>query len=218
MRPVRPRALLFDWDNTLVDSWAAIRHALNVTLQAMGQDAWSIEETRARVRASVRDTFPRLFGARAAEATEIFYRTFEADHLENLRPRPGAQEMLEGLAEDRHLYLAVVSNKQGRLLRREARHLGWDRFFARLVGANDAARDKPAVEAVDLALEGAGLAAGPQVWFVGDTDIDMLCARNAACLPVLLRRAAPGEGEFGDAEPRLHLRSCAALSDAIRAM
>lgn len=214
----RPRALLFDWDNTLVDSWGAIRHALNVTLRAMGQEPWTIEQTRARVRASARDSFPRLFGQRAAEATEIFYRTVEADHLENLRPRPGAQEMLEGLAEDRHLYLAVVSNKQGRLLRREAVHLGWDRFFARLVGAGDAARDKPAVEAVDLVLRGSGLAAGPQIWFVGDTDIDMLCARNAGCLPVLLRSAEPDEGEFGDAEPRLHLRDCAALGDAIRAM
>ncbi len=218
MKLSRPRGLLFDWDNTLVDSWGAIRHALNVTLRAMGQDPWSIAQTRARVRASARDSFPRLFGARAAEATEIFYRTFEADHLENLHPRPGAQEMLASLAADRHLYLAVVSNKQGRLLRREAAHLGWDRFFARLVGANDAPRDKPAVEAVDLALRDSGLAPGPQVWFVGDTDIDMLCAHNAGCLPVLLRPAGPGEGEFGDAEPRLHLRDCAALGDALRVM
>ena len=25
----RPRAILFDWDNTLVDSWATIHEALN---------------------------------------------------------------------------------------------------------------------------------------------------------------------------------------------
>jgi phosphoglycolate phosphatase len=27
----RPRAILFDWDNTLVDSWAVIHEALVVT-------------------------------------------------------------------------------------------------------------------------------------------------------------------------------------------
>ena len=27
----RPRAILFDWDNTLVDSWVTIHEALNIT-------------------------------------------------------------------------------------------------------------------------------------------------------------------------------------------
>ena len=31
----RPRAILFDWDNTLVDSWATIHEALNVVMTAM---------------------------------------------------------------------------------------------------------------------------------------------------------------------------------------
>ena len=33
--PARPRALLLDWDNTLVDSWEGIRDALNTALVAM---------------------------------------------------------------------------------------------------------------------------------------------------------------------------------------
>ena len=30
-----PRAILFDWDNTLVDSWATIHEALNFVMAAM---------------------------------------------------------------------------------------------------------------------------------------------------------------------------------------
>lgn len=216
MTLARPRALLFDWDNTLVDTWHTIHRALTATFEAMGRTPWTLEQTRARVRASARDSFPLLFGARAAEAAEIFYGAFESEHLTALRARAGAEEMLRSLAADGGLYLGVVSNKQGRLLRQEAEHLAWTGFFARLVGAGDAARDKPAAEAVELALDGAGMAPGPDVWFVGDTDIDMLCARDAGCVPVLLRADAPADGEFSGIEPRLHAPSCAAFLETFR--
>lgn len=211
----RPKALLFDWDNTLVDSWALLHRSMNVTLAGMGEPAWSYEETRRRVRASARESFPQLFGERAEEAAALFYRTFEANHLEALRELPGAGGMLAELAKS-GFYLAVVSNKRGHILRKEVAYLEWDRHFRALVGANDAARDKPAVEVVDLALAGSGLAPGPEVWLIGDTDIDMTCAVNAGCVPVLLRPEPPVEGEFATAVPHLHLENCAALAQTLR--
>ena len=42
LRCVRPTAILFDWDNTLVDSWATIHEALNVVMAAMGKPLWSL--------------------------------------------------------------------------------------------------------------------------------------------------------------------------------
>ncbi len=218
MTLVRPRALLFDWDNTLIDSWGAIHHALKVTFEAMGRQPWTLDETRQRVRRSAREAFPELFGARAEEAAGIFYQAFESDHLETLEAREGAEALLRGLAESGGYYLAVVSNKRGDLLRREAARLGWDGFFERLVGANDAARDKPAVDAVEMALGDSGLAPGPEVWFVGDTDIDMLCAANAGCLPVLLRAEPPGAGEFAGSEPGVHVSGCVQLLETVRAI
>ncbi len=211
-----PRGLLFDWDNTLIDSWVPIHHALSVTMAAMGLEPWTLEEVRTRVRRSARDSFPDLFGAGAAEATEIFYRTFEADHLKHLRERPGAGAMLARLA-DAGYYLAVVSNKRGYLLRREAEALRWEAYFGNLVGANDAARDKPAVEAVRLAIGKSGLSLGPEIWFVGDTDIDMRCAHNAGCVPVLLRPEPPEAEEFGAAPPARHVASCMALTELLLA-
>ncbi|MEE8499356.1 MAG: HAD family hydrolase [Kiloniellales bacterium] len=215
---VRPRALLFDWDNTLVDTWGAIHHALTVTFEAMNREPWTLEETRQRVRRSAREAFPALFGARAEEAAGIFYQAFESDHLETLEAREGAAALLRGLAESGGYYLAVVSNKRGDLLRQEAAWLGWEGYFERLVGANDAARDKPAVDAVELALGDSGLVPGPEVWFVGDTDIDMVCAANAGCLPVLLRTEPPAAGEFEHGEPRIHVAGCVQLLKTVRAI
>lgn len=205
-----PRAVLFDWDNTLVSSWGAIHGALRATFEAMGQEPWTLEQTRQRVRASAREAFPKLFGERAEEATKIFYSAYESGHLEGLSLMPGARELVESLAE-RHLFLGVVSNKTNYLLAAEVEHLGWSQRFGAVVGALDAARDKPAPDPVHLALQGSGLTPSQEIWFVGDTDVDLQTAVAAGCLPVLLRAEPPQAGEFPGHEPVLHLRDCHAM-------
>lgn len=218
--PPRPRAILFDWDNTLVDNWGAIHAALNSTLSAMGQGTWTVAETRQRVRKSLRDSFPEMFGERWHEARDIFYRSFAASHLETLKPIDGAGEMLAALAGE-GLYLGVVSNKMGDYLRREAEQLGWTGYFSRLIGAMDADQDKPAVAPVELALDGSFIVRGPEVWFVGDADIDVECARNAGLTAVILHRdnespiTSGGAGDTGWKE-NLSLRGCMELAQLVQ--
>ncbi len=211
---MRPRALLFDWDNTLVDSWSVIHRALEVTFTAMGQTPWTLQECRERVRASARDTFPRLFGTRAEEATRIFYDAYGKSHVTELSPLPGALSLLGELRRS-GCKLGIVSNKAGHLLRPEVAALGWELYFSAVVGANDAPQDKPAPEAPGMALEAMGIEASEEVWFVGDTDIDMRCAVAIGCLPVLLRDEPPRAGEFADCRPHLHVDSCPALQGLI---
>lgn len=191
-RPLpRPAAILFDWDNTLVDNWGTIQVANNAALTAMGFPPWTLEETLQRVRASMRDSFPRMFGARWQEARDIFYATYRAHHLETLRTLPDADIVTRALATS-GVYLGVVSNKTGPLLRAEAAKLGWDRYFGRLVGAGDAKHDKPAPDPVYMATEELKLRDYENVWFIGDAAIDMECARHAGCIAILVG-GAPGE-------------------------
>jgi len=210
-----PRAIIFDWDNTLVDSWDCIRAAMNATLRAMGHPLWSMDETRRRVALSLRDAFPALFGPRWEEAREIFYREFAAIHMDLLRPLPGAGEMLIALAE-MGLHLAVVSNKNGAFLRAEARRLEWYGLFDRLVGANDATADKPAAAPVLMALAPSGIAPGKTVWLAGDAPVDMECAANAGCVPILLRGDPPGPGEFARHPPRHHFAAFEMVTGLVR--
>ena len=211
----RPDAILFDWDNTLVHTWPTIHDALNTAQRAFGLAPWTMVETRRWVRKSLRDSFPALFGDRWVEAADVFYRRYGEIHLDLLEPVAGAARMLDDLAA-LGIYLGVVSNKRGEYLRREADHLGWDSYFGRLVGATDAPRDKPANEPVTMALDGSGVPRGDAVWFAGDADIDLECAANAACIPVLIRMRAPRNGEFDAHPPALHVRSCRALSELVR--
>src|SRR5262249_7940735 len=112
----RPRAVIFDWDNTLIDSWAIIHDAMNVTLKAMDPSPWSYEETRARVRRALREAFPDLFGKKWERARDIFYTRFRTIHLDALTALPGAESLLTAMVEQ-GIWLGVVSNKNGDHLR-----------------------------------------------------------------------------------------------------
>ena len=201
-----PGAVLFDWDSTLVDNWGAIAHALNTALVAMGHAPWSEDEVRRRATASARDAFRRLFGDRDREALEIFYRELDSVHADAVRPLPGAAELLEVLG--RHgVPMAVVSNKNGRHLRAEAERLGWTHHFVRLVGAADAEADKPDSAPVRMALAGTGVEPGPQVWFVGDSAVDLQCAHLARCVPILIQGGVTGLAGLDAWQPR-HIFAC----------
>jgi phosphoglycolate phosphatase len=211
-----PRAILFDWDNTLVDNWASIHNALNATFDAFDKPRWTLPETRARLRRSLRESFPELFGDATDDAAKVFYRHFHERHLETLRHLPGAHELLPELAGG-GIYLGVVSNKTGTVLRCEAEHLGWTAHFGRIVGATDAKRDKPSCEPVYMALEQSGIAAGPDVWFVGDAGVDMECAHATGCVPVLISSADSNDEEFQRFPPRISLSDLSHLRTILRA-
>ena len=139
----RPKAILFDWDNTLVNTWPTIVECYRDTFMALGLAPWTETEVRARAHGSLRDVFPTLFGSRAGEAERVFYDTFFRIHLERLEPLPGADTLLARACAT-GCYVAVVSNKVGDNLRAELAYLGWNRWISRAVGAKDAKRDKPA--------------------------------------------------------------------------
>ena len=137
----KPRAILFDWDNSLVETWPSIIAALNATLAEMGHPIWSESEAKLKIRASLRDAFPAMFGARWEIARDIYYREFTRTHLATLVAKPNADELLQYLSQNNGaeiardpLFLGVVSNKQGKYLRAECTALNWDGYFQALVG------------------------------------------------------------------------------------
>lgn len=211
-RPMqRPDAVLWDWDNTLVDGWAAIERGLNATFRAFAMPEWDRSQVLANVRRSLRDSFPTLFGAEWERARDIFYTEVRACHLDVLAPMPGAGAAI--LAARALGPQAVVSNKQGPLLRAEAAHLGWAAHFGALVGAGDAAADKPDAAPLRMAMMAAGVPAGAVVWYVGDTVLDMQAARAAGCVAVLLGDAAH-DGGAAAAQPDLAFANATQLAHA----
>ena len=208
-----PRAILFDWDNTLVDTWPTIHQALNATLRYMNHPEWSLEKVRGNVKKSMRDSFPELFGDAWEKAAQHYQLGYRAIHLQSLQPLPDAAFMLASLPTT--IFLGVVSNKRGEPLRLEVEHLGWRDYFGSVVGADDAAHDKPHADPGLLALKDSGIALGEQVWFLGDTIIDLECAANLGATPILYGDHITHEGVYDGHRFAAHVRNHRAFADLV---
>lgn len=183
---MNPKAILFDWDNTLVETMGVINDAFNHTLSHFGHPPIDIEVTRNTPPRSARETFSLYFGLEAQKALDIFYDYMHALPIHaRFTLLPGALDTIPKLAT-LGIPMAVVSNKKGDLLRLEVGHLGWDRFFTVTVGSGDAIRDKPSPDPVHLALSHLNQAPGQDVWFIGDSHIDWECAQASGCRPISL--------------------------------
>ena len=209
-----PSILLYDWDNTLVDGWAGITAALNAVFSEFAMPPWTEADAKARVRVSLRESFPAMFGGEWERARDVFYAALEDVHLQHVRPMPGA---VDALVAGSRWPQGVVSNKTGRYLRAEVAHLGWAAHFGAVVGAGDATADKPDPAPIHLAIERLGRAADRSVWYFGDTALDMRAAQAAGVTAVLVGDAAH-DGGIDRAAPDIHFASAFDLAARLRAL
>lgn len=180
-----PKAIIFDWDNTLTDTWPLIIYAMNVMLRKMGHKEWSEEEVMSKTHLSMRDYFPKLFGNKWQEAGEIYVDTYHKENLTKLKFLPNVLDLLDLLGK-KNIKLFVISNKRGKTLRKEAENFGVADKFIKIVGSNDAIEDKPSPKIVDFTLSDTNL--DPKndiIWFIGDSEVDLECAINSKCISIL---------------------------------
>lgn len=200
-----PKAILFDWDNTLVDTWRTVFEAINAAREAVNRPPFTVEEFWQRPHHSMRDTAVELFGDHMEKGMQVFYETIEKSHLQSLSVLEGADALLNSL-KNLGIYVGVVSNKDGHHLRKEVGHLGWDSHFSRVVGARDTSADKPSPIPVFAALQDSTIVPSHDVWFVGDSIVDVLCARKSGCVPIVV-----GQGEASQQQDIVHARDCSGL-------
>ena len=176
----RPDLVIFDWDNTLVDTFPLLHRAYNKMLCHFGHAEWDEKQARAGIRIAAKDCFPAMFGEENFQtAMDVFYTEVEAHHIRELQVIPGAKALLEHLhAHD--IPMAVFSNKTDRLLTPEISSLGWDNFFQTCLGASSVEKGKPDPEGVHICARTVKQAhPDPHIWYVGDTENDMKTARAA---------------------------------------
>jgi len=178
-----PKAVLFDWDSTLVDSLPLVHEALNHTLVKYNSSLWSIEDTQVKIHQSFRDYFPILFPENWPEVVNAFRSRYLEINID-LKPFPVAIDVLN-LLKELDIYIALISNKRGDILRNELTRLNWHGYFSKVIGSEDLKHDKPHPITVEIALENTDIIPDHHpVWFVGDSVTDMETAYNTNCIPV----------------------------------
>lgn len=183
----KPKAVYFDWDGTLVDSLAFITKAHNHVRRSLGiTPELTKEEFHYYLGMPRAVIFSELYKERADEGETAFVQYYNDNHLSDIQLIEGAQNLLETL-DAQGITLGVVSNKRGNFLREEINHLGWDKYFGtRVIGSGDTAEDKPSAMPLEhgLSLMSEKLNKN-DIWYVGDTDIDLQCANNAEVVGIL---------------------------------
>ena len=200
--PVKPKAILFDWDNTLVDSMMLVHQALNHTLVTYGIEPWTYKETIARSHQSYLEYAPNVFGNKWQEALDI-YRARYLELRVDMKAFHYAEEVL-ALLKEHQIYTALISNKIGHILREEVNILGWDYYFGKIIGSGDLDRDKSSPITVDSSLRNINVTPTEcSVWFIGDSVTDMETAYNSKCMPVLFGDDDYNGERFAHCRPKI---------------
>ena len=99
--------------------------------------------------------------------------------------------------------LGVVSNKKSDFLQAEVKHLGWGKYFGDcIVGAGDAIRDKPSADPLLYALNKKDASINQKnIWYISDTEIDLICAEEAGCQPIIIHTKEKEISEKLDKKP-----------------
>ena len=172
------KAVLFDWDGTLVDTTALIIEAHNHVRAAFNLPPVQDKEKAGVIFKSAREAFPETYGDQALEAERMFYEYYHAHHKDFLRFFDGALELFQTLSKA-GIQIGIVSNKRHDVLGGEIEVSPLKDYIGTFVGAGKAHADKPAPDPLLLAaelLDDTLLTA--DILYVGDTETDLLCANQ----------------------------------------
>jgi phosphoglycolate phosphatase len=206
------RAVLFDLDGTLIDSYPAITASVNHVRAGHGLPPLSEPEVRKHVGRGPAYLMEHAVGTGDVSAN---VRAYRAHHPSVMRSGtemlPGAVQALRALHR-RGLRLGVCSNKPVAFTRELAAYLGVADLLELVLGPEDVARPKPAPDMLLAALRRLSLPPA-QVLYVGDMTVDIDTARAAGVRvwvvatgsdePAALDRAGPDRrlrdlGELGE--------------------
>lgn len=176
-RHMKPEAVIFDMDGTLLDTLADIRGVVNTVLLRHGYSERSLEACRKGVGRGVEHLLRSLLrnvdldsswiSILAAQVTDLYERLREPAAL----PYPGIESMLEQL-QSAGVPMAVLTNKPQKAAELTAAHFFPDIGFGGVKGSLPGSAAKPEP---DSALALAELLGFPPsgVLLVGDSEVDM---------------------------------------------
>ncbi len=178
------KAVLFDWDGTLVDTTRLIIEAHNHVRSAFGKGPVEEQQRAGVIFKSAREAFPETYGDKAQEAERLFYEYYHAHHKDFLAFFDGTRALLQML-QNAGIPAGIVSNKRHDVLGNEITDSDLTPLVTTYVGAGRAHRDKPAPDPLLMAIEKIDAALTPKdILYIGDTETDLLCAQacGADCI------------------------------------
>jgi 2-phosphoglycolate phosphatase len=172
------RAVLFDFDGTLADSYAAITASVNHVRNSHNLPPLSVDGIRPHVGRGLPYLLQQCVPGTDVAADSRLYRNHHPSVMESGTVLlPGAADTLRELHR-RSLALAICSNKPKPFTQSLVKVLGIAPFLAAVFGPEDVARLKPAPDMLIHAIHTLGVAAEDSL-YVGDMTVDIETGRGA---------------------------------------
>jgi phosphoglycolate phosphatase len=209
--PLVARAVLFDWDGTLLDSYHSDSRAYLAMFGALGI-RWDLADL-------ARHYSPNWYRVyRAAKIPSSLWK--EADRLwerayekESPRLLPGARRVLRQL--ERRFLLGLVTSGNSRRVRRQLREFRLREMFSACVCCEDSPRRKPHPAPLKLALR--KLRIKPEACvYVGDAPDDIEMARRAGVRAIAVLGPFPTHERLRAIRPEILLASIADLPNWVK--
>ena len=163
------KAVLFDFDMTLVDSSYAIHHCTNMLAAHLGFREISYSEVLGAIGMTIEDSWRSFWGDFRQEWVDYYRANFRGEEQSRLRLFPNSIDTLKILRENGCM-VGVVSNR--RFAKLPVEHLGLTSMLDVVVGLEDVERAKPNPDSLLKGFASVGVSPSDGI-YVGDTDIDM---------------------------------------------
>jgi len=208
------RAVLFDFDGTLADSFGAITESVNHVRESYGLEALTENVVREYVGLGLEQLMKDLVPVAPPEEAVDRYRAHHARiMIAGTRLLPGVAETVQ-LLHARGLKLGVCSNKAVAFTKSLVAGLGLAPVMAEVLGPDDVGVPKPDPALLLEGLRRLKVSTSDAV-YIGDMAVDVHAAR-AAGMPVwLVPGGAVGRENPLDAHPDRLLKSFAELIELL---
>lgn len=182
---MKPGAIVFDLDGTLIDGYDAIEEALAHAMKSLGREPLARGLVRQMVGHGLERLLEQAVGARdAAEGVRLFREYYPEVAVSGSRLLPGVPEALERLARAGYA-MSLASNKPLRFSRMilESKHVAG--YFCEFAGPDAAHAPKPDPSMLRVLM--AAMGSSPEATVcVGDMEVDVEFARAGGCRAVVV--------------------------------
>ncbi len=185
---MKPQAVVFDLDGTLLDSIEDLAGSMNRVLESQGFPVHPVRSYLHFIGDGASMLAQRALPEQERSVTQIdsLHAAFELDYRKNWNHHtglyPGIADMLN-LLTDRGSKLAVLSNKPHEFTLLNAEHFLSQWHFEAVFGQRREVPKKPDPASVFEIAE--QMKIYPQhILFIGDSGVDMRTARSAGCYAV----------------------------------
>ncbi|MDR1658110.1 MAG: HAD hydrolase-like protein [Deltaproteobacteria bacterium] len=172
IRPGETKAVLLDFDMTLVDSSYAIVKAHNLFAEDLGLRKITRDELLSSIGQTLEASWDDFWGHHEPEWSQIYQTKYQKVETSNFQLFSDTISTLKTIRAA-GLKTAVVTNRW--LAGQAVDQCGLNGFFDAVVGAEEVEHPKPNAEPILKALELLEIAR-PQAVYAGDSDIDMKTA------------------------------------------